>query len=180
MTDVLAMLKEVKEAVSAGQVADQCSAVKKVEDPADELREMAESRAKAWLAENSAADAWMAELFEVEELWENSSGAESMLTCSEVELLTEERTHAGIVSHSQIFMERSSMRQESQDESDSLRARLEQVESQVTQLQAADTRGQEWYVTLDERVTAVVRQLDEKVLAFSEQLAEAAKKLKEG
>ena len=54
MTDVLAMLKEVKEAVSTGQVVDQCSA-EKVEDPADELREMAESRAKAWLAENSAA-----------------------------------------------------------------------------------------------------------------------------
>ena len=98
MTDALAMLKEVKEAVSAGQVADQCSAVKKVEDPADELREMAESRAKAWLAENSAADAWMAELKEFEESRENSSGAESMLTCSEVELLTEERFHAGIVS----------------------------------------------------------------------------------
>ena len=40
------------------------------------------------------------------------------------------------------------------------------------------TRAQEWYSTLDERVTAVVRQLGEKVLAFSEQLAEAAKKLK--
>ena len=84
--------------------------------------------------------------------------------------------------------------QGAKDESDSLRARLEHVESQVTQLperikgeiraeapdatSAADTRGQEWYITLDERVTAVVRQLDEKVLAFSEQLAEAAKKLK--
>ena len=209
MTDVLAMLKEVKEAVSAGQGADQCSAGKKVEDPADELREMAESRAKAWLAENSAADAWTAELKEVEESRENSSGVEIMLTCSEVELLTEERTHAGIVSPSQNVRERSSMRQESQrealdkmdgtiwdglqgakDESDSLR----QVESKVTQLQerikgeiraeapdatlAADTRVQEWSFTLDERVTAVVRQLDEKVLEFSEQLAEAAKKLK--
>ena len=29
VTDVLAILEEVKEAVSAGQVADQCSAVKK-------------------------------------------------------------------------------------------------------------------------------------------------------
>ena len=155
----------------------------------------------------------MAELKEFEESRENSSGAESMLTCSEVELLTEERTHAGIVSPSQILRERSSMRQESQrealdkmdgtiwdglqgakDESDSLRARLEQVQSQVTQLQerikgeiraeapdatfATDTRVQEWSFTLDERVTAVVRQLDDKVLAFSEQLAEAAKKLK--
>ena len=72
---------------------------------------MAESRAKAWLAENSAADAWMAELKEFEESRENSSGAKSMLTCSEVELLTEERTHAGIVSPSQMFRERSSMRQ---------------------------------------------------------------------
>ena len=34
LTDVLAMLKEVKEAVSARQVADQCSAVMKVKDPA--------------------------------------------------------------------------------------------------------------------------------------------------
>ena len=34
-------------AVSTRQVVDQCSAEKKVEDPADELREMAESRAKA-------------------------------------------------------------------------------------------------------------------------------------
>ena len=246
MTDVLAMLKEVKDAVSTGQVVDQCSAEKKVEDPADELREMAESRAKAWLAENSAADAWMAELKEFEESRENSSGAESMLTCSEVELLTEERTHAGIVSPSQMFRDRSSVRQGAEepegthlaamvtgadmeldeekadefymelqsqrealdkmdgtiwsglqgakDEFDSLRARLEQVESQVTQLperikgeilaealnatSAADTRSQEWFFTLDERVTAVVRQLDEKVLAFSEQLAEAAKKLK--
>ena len=40
----------------------------------------------------------MAELREFEESRESSSGAESMLTCSEVELLTEERTHAGIVS----------------------------------------------------------------------------------
>ena len=39
--------------------------------------------------------------------------------------------------------------------------------------------GQEWYVTLDERVTALVRQLDEKVLAFSKQLAEAVKQLAE-
>ena len=99
MTDVLAMLKEVKEAVSTGQVVDQCSAEKKVEDPANELRELAESRAKAWLAENSAAEAWMAELKEFEESRESSSGAESMLTCSEVELLTEERTLAGIVSN---------------------------------------------------------------------------------
>ena len=38
MTDVFAMLKEGKEAVSTGQVVDQCSAEKKVEDPADELR----------------------------------------------------------------------------------------------------------------------------------------------
>ena len=43
---------------------------------------------------------------------------------------------------------------------------------------AADTRAQEWYITLDERVTALVRQLDEKVLAFSKQLAEAVKQLK--
>ena len=85
--------------------------------------------------------------------------------------------------------------QGAKDESDSLRARLQQVESQVTQLQerikgeiraeapdatSAVTRVQEWFITLDERVTAVVRQLDEKVLAFSEQLAEAAKKLKAG
>ena len=82
MKDVLAMLKEVKEAVSTGQVVDQCSAEKKVEDPADELREMAESRAKASQAENSAADAWMAEFKEFGESRENSSGAESMLTCS--------------------------------------------------------------------------------------------------
>ena len=46
MTDVLAMLKEMKEAVSTGQVVDQCSAEKKVEDPANELREVAESRAE--------------------------------------------------------------------------------------------------------------------------------------
>ena len=58
---------------------------------------MAESQAKAWLAENSAADVWMAELKEFEESRESSSGAERMLTCSEVEVLTEERTHAGIV-----------------------------------------------------------------------------------
>ena len=96
MTDVPAMLKEVKEALSTGQVVDQCSARKKVAAPADELREMAESRAKAWLSENSAADAWMADLKEFEESRESSSGAESMLTCSEVEVLTEERTHAGI------------------------------------------------------------------------------------
>ena len=201
MTDVLATLKDVKEAVSAGQLADQWSAVKKVEDPADELREMAESRAKAWLAENSAADAWMAELKEFEESRENNSGAESMLTCSEVELLTEERTHAGIVSPSQILRERSSMRQESQrevldkmdatiwnglqdagDESDSLRARLEQVESQVTQLPErikGEIRAEALDATsVDEKVTALARQLDEKVLAFSKQLAEAAKKLK--
>ena len=111
MTDVLAMLKEAKEAVSTGQVVDQCSAEKKVEDEGDELREMAESRAKAWLAENSAADAWMAELKEFEESRENSSGAESMLTCSEIELLAEERTHAGVVSPSQMFRERSSVRE---------------------------------------------------------------------
>ena len=85
MTDVLAMLKEVKEAVSTGQVVDQCSAGKKVEDPADELKKMAESRAKAWLAENSAVDASMADLKEFEESRESSSGAESMLTCIEVE-----------------------------------------------------------------------------------------------
>ena len=36
----------------------------------------------------------------------------------------------------------------------------------------------EWYITLDERVTALVRQLDEKVLAFSKPLAEAVKQLK--
>ena len=88
MTDVLAMLMEVKEAVSIGQVVDQCSAGKKVEDPGDELKEMAESR---------AAKAWMAELKEFEESRESSSGAESMLTCSEVKVLTEGRTHAGIV-----------------------------------------------------------------------------------
>ena len=40
MTDVLAMLKEVKEAVSTKPVVDQCAAEKKVEDPADELKEM--------------------------------------------------------------------------------------------------------------------------------------------
>ena len=82
--------------------------------------------------------------------------------------------------------------QGAKDEFDSLRARLEQVESQVTQLperikgeiraeapdatSAADTQGQEWFFTVDERVTAVVRLLVEKALAFSEQLAEAAKK----
>ena len=115
MTVVLAMLKEVKEPVSTRQVVDQCSAEKKVEDPADELREMAESRAKAWLAENSAADAWMAELKDFEESRESSSGAESMLTCSEVELLTEERSHAGIVSPFQMFRERSSVRQGAQE-----------------------------------------------------------------
>ena len=112
MTDVLAILKEVKEAVSTGQLVDQCSAEKKVEDLADELREMAESRAKAWQAENSAADAWMAELKEFEESRESSSGAESMLTCSEVEVLTEERTPAGIVFLPQVVRERSSVRQE--------------------------------------------------------------------
>ena len=251
MTDVLAMLKEVKEAVSTGQVVDQCSAEKKVEDPADELREMAESRAKAWLAENSAADAWMAELKEFEESRESSSGTESMLTCSEIEVLAEERTHAGIVFPGMLktehvlsmSRERSSVRQgteepegahlavmvtcadmeldgthlaateeakqmlkhhteslkdlagdydmdlksqreaqgkmdamiwdglkDAKDESDSQRVRLEQVESQVTQLlerikgeiraeapdatSAADTRAQEWHITLDERVTA--------------------------
>ena len=238
MTDVLAMLKEVKEAVSTRQVVDQCSAEKKVEDPADELREMAESRAKAWLAENSAANAWMAELKEFEESRESSSGADSMLTCSEVEVLTEEWTHAGIVSPGMLKAEHwLSMRRErsrcsnsnteslkdlagvydmelksqrealgkmdatiwdgskdAKDESDSLRAHLEQVESQVTQLperikdeiraeapeatSAADTRAQEWYITLDDRVAAFVRQLDEKVLAFSMQLAKAVKQLK--
>ena len=53
----------------------------------------------------------MAELLEFEESRKSSSGAESMLTCSEVELLTEERTHAGIVSPFQMFRERSSVRQ---------------------------------------------------------------------
>ena len=225
----------------------------------------------------------------------SSSGAESMLTCSEVEVPTEERTHAGIVFPGMLktgylrslIGERSSVRQgaeepegthlaamvtgadteldgthlaateeakqvikqhteslkdlvthnsrigwvrlseleekadgydmelkfqrealgkmdatvwdglkDARDESDSLRVRLEQVESQVTQLperikgeicaeapdatSAADARTQEWFFTLEERVTAVVRQLDEKVLAFSEQLVEAAKKLKAG
>ena len=38
----------------------------------------------------------MAELKEFEESRESSSGAESMLTCSEVEVRTEERTRAGI------------------------------------------------------------------------------------
>ena len=38
---------------------------------------------------------------------------------------------------------------------------------------AADTRAQEWFFTLDERVTAVVRQLDEKVLRFSKQVLKA-------
>ena len=255
MTVVLAMLKEVKEPVSTRQVVDQCSAEKKVEDPADELREMAESRAKAWLAENSAADAWMAELKDFEESRESSSGAESMLTCSEVELLTEERSHAGIVSPFQMFRERSSVRQGAEEpelthlaamvtgadmELDGMKdlvaqssptgwARLSelkekadennmelqsqrealdkmdgtiwdglqgagQVESEVTQLperikgeirakdldatSAADTWAQEWYISLDERVTAPGRQLDEKVLAFSKQLAEAVKQLK--
>ena len=101
MTDLLAMLKEVKIAVSTAHMVDQCAAKKKVEDPADELREMAESRAKAWQAENSAAEAWMAELKEEEKEFEesrvSSSGAESMLTYSEVKALTEERTHAGVV-----------------------------------------------------------------------------------
>ena len=91
MTDVLAKLKEVKEAVSTGQSAEND------EDSADELMEIGESRATAWLAENSAADAWMAELKEFDESRESSSGAKCMLTCSEVEVLTEERTHAGIV-----------------------------------------------------------------------------------
>ena len=84
--------------------------------------------------------------------------------------------------------------QGAKDESDSLRARLEQVESQVTQLlerikgeiraeapdatSAADTRAQEWFFALDERVTVLVRQLYEKVLAFLKQLAEAVKQLK--
>ena len=83
---------------------------------------------------------------------------------------------------------------DAKDESDSLRVRPEQVESQVTQLperikreiraeapdatSAADTRAQEWYITLDERVTALARQMDDKVLAFSKQLAEAVKQLK--
>ena len=80
------------------------------------------------------------------------------------------------------------------DECDSLRARLGQVESEVTQLperikgeiraedpdatSAADTWAQEWYISLDERVTALGRQLDEKVLAFSKQLAQPVKQLK--
>ena len=88
-------LKEVKEAVSTGHVVNQCSAEKKVEDPADELRGMAESRAMAWQAEKSAAEAWMDELKEFEESRMSSSGAESMLTYSDVEVLPEERTHAG-------------------------------------------------------------------------------------
>ena len=82
----------------------------KVEDPADELREMAESRAKAWQAESSAAEAWMAELKEFEESRESSSGAESMLTCSEVEVLAEERNHAGIVFGLSLSRERSIVR----------------------------------------------------------------------
>ena len=52
------------------------SADKKVEDPADELKEMAEARAKAWQAETSAAEAWMAELLEFEESRMSSSGAD--------------------------------------------------------------------------------------------------------
>ena len=84
--------------------------------------------------------------------------------------------------------------QDAGDESDSLRTGLEQIESQLTQLperikgeirseapdatSAADTRAQEWFITLDERMTAVVKQLDEKALAFSKQLAEAVKQLK--
>ena len=63
--------------------------------------------------------------------------------------------------------------QGAKDECDSLRARLEQVESPVTQLlerikgeiraedpdatSAADTWAQEWYISLDERVTALGR-----------------------
>ena len=45
-------------------------------------------------------------------------------------------------------------------------------------ISAADTRAQEGFFTLDERLTALVRQLDEKVLAFSKPLAEAVKQLK--
>ena len=97
MTDVLAMLKDVMVAVSTKHVVDQCSADKKVEDPAGELKEMAEARAKAWQAETSAAEAWMAELKEFEESRMSSSGAEDMWTYDEIEAQTEERTHAGVV-----------------------------------------------------------------------------------
>ena len=189
----------------------------------------------------------MDEWKEFEESRESSSGAESMLTCSEVEVLTEERTHAGIVfpgilktEHGlSMSGERSCVRQgaeepegthlavmvtgadmeldgthlaateeakqmlkqhteslrdlagvydiepqsqrealgkmdatiwdglkDARDESHSPRVRLEQVESQVTQLperikgeiraeapdatSAVDTRAQEWYVTTRE------------------------------
>ena len=276
MTDVLAMLKEVKIAVSTAHMVDQCSARKEVEDLADELREMSESRATAWQAENSAAEAWMAELKEFQESRVSSSCAESMLTNREVEALTEERTQAGSVfpnifkvehwlsmrwetsgvrqgagepegthlattvtgadtdkqtnkltnmeldgtrlaameeakqmlkQHTESLkvleekadeydMELKSQRealdkmdatiwdglQDAGDESDSLRARLEQVESQVTQLPErikGEIRAEAPDATsVDEKGMAVAKQLDEKVLAFSRQLAEAAKQLK--
>ena len=67
MTEVLAMLTEAKKAVSTKLVADQCFVERGVEDPADERKELAETRAKAWQAENSAPEARMADLKEFEE-----------------------------------------------------------------------------------------------------------------
>ena len=62
--------------------------------------------------------------------------------------------------------------QDAGDESDSLRVRFEPGEIRAEApdaISAADTRAQErWYITLDERVTALVRQLDEKVVSPSQ------------
>ena len=78
MTDLLAMLKDVNEAVSTKPVVDQRSADKEVEDPADELKEVAETRAKALQAENTTAEARMVDLKESEESRTSSFGAKGM------------------------------------------------------------------------------------------------------
>ena len=98
MTNLLAILTEVKEAVSTKPVLDQRSAEKMVEDPADELKEMAEAREMAGQAENAAAVAEMADLKQFEESRTRSIGTVGMqLVYGEIEALTEERSHAGDV-----------------------------------------------------------------------------------
>ena len=67
MMQLLAMLTEVKEAMLTKPLADQRSAETGVEDPASQLMELAEARARAWQAENAAAEARMADFKVFEE-----------------------------------------------------------------------------------------------------------------
>ena len=88
----------MKEDVSSKPLLDQRSGEKRVEDPADELKEMAEVRAKTWQAESTAAEVRMADLKEFEESRTSSFGTEGLqMVYGEIEALTEERSHAGNV-----------------------------------------------------------------------------------